>query len=278
MDLCFNSISFTPVHIWTNSRTLVDTAETLAEIGFDTIEIAAGRPHAWPSDLSPAERSWLVKHFDRLGIRVSAVCPLIAPNLNPASLSDHELRDARDYMVECVRLASDLESQLVVYPAGWVIPGTSTDEAWKRSCETLQIAAEEGRKRGVSLVVEAIRRVSSNLLWSSEQALRMVSTLCHANVHLMMDTFHVWSEGEDPQDVIRKYGEHLLHVHLVDISESGTERRIPGYGVKDIAVVIEGLKEAGYEGALSVEIWGSDPLKMAKDSYVNLKRFVEGVE
>ena len=218
MEICFNSISFTPVHIWTNSRTLLDTAETLAEIGFDTIEIAAGRPHAWPSDLSPAERSSLVKHFDRLGLRVSAVCPLISPNLNPASLSDHELRDARDYMVECVRLASDLESQLVVYPAGWVIPGTSTDEAWQRSCETLQIAAEEGRKRGVSLVVRpyaGFHQSSMEQRASFENGFHIMSSQCP------LDDGYIPRVVEGgPQDVIRKYSEHLLHVHLVDISES----------------------------------------------------------
>lgn len=274
MNLCFNTISFTPTHVWSNSHTLIDTAEILAEIGFDGMEIAAGRPHAWPTDLSQAERSSLKQRFNSLGLEISAICPLIAPGLNPASLCDKELRDSREYLVECVELASDLESQLVVYPAGWVIHGASCDEAWKHSCETLRVAAEKGRRYGVTLVVEAIRRISSNLLWSSEQALKMVSDVSHPNVGLMMDTFHVWAEGEEPSEVISKYGEHLLHIHMVDISESGADRRIPGDGVKDIAAVIEGLKEVGYEGALSVEIWGLDPTKMARDSYTNLKRLL----
>jgi protein FrlC len=278
MNLCFNTISFTPTHVWSNSHTLIDTAEILSEIGFDGMEIAAGRPHAWPSDLSQQERSLLTQYFERLGIEIVAICPLIAPHLNPASLYVQELRDAREYMIDCVRLASDLKSQLVVYPAGWVVQGTSPAEAWKHSCETLRIAAEEGRRHGVTVVVEAIRRVSSNLLWSSDQALRMVLDSAHPNVGLMMDTFHVWAEGEEPSEVINKYGERLSHIHMVDASESGGERRIPGDGVQDIAAVIEGLKEVGYEGALSVEIWGLDPTKMARDSYTNLKRlFCESV-
>ena len=44
--------------------------------------------------------------------------------------------------------------------------------------------------------------------------------------------------------------------------------------MQDIAAVIEGLKEVGYEGALSVEIGGLDPTKMARDSYTNLKRLL----
>ncbi len=128
----------------------------------------------------------------------------------------------------------------------------------------------------MTLLIEAIRKVSSNLLWTSSQAVQMMEELGHSNVKLVMDTFHVWSENEDVDEVIRLYGPNLRHVHLEDISQSGLDRKIPGQGVKDLAKVISALKNAGYEEALSVEIWGLNPEEIAAQSIGYLSRMIPG--
>ncbi|MCR4424925.1 MAG: sugar phosphate isomerase/epimerase [Firmicutes bacterium] len=275
MYLCFHSIAFSPAGVWSNAYSLMDAASAIARIGYSGVEMTAARPHAWPPDLDGSTRRTIRKELDNLGLRVSAVCPLIAPALNPASPFPNEYKDARDHVLSCVRLAADLGSPLVVYPAGYVIRGTSSEEAWKRSCETLAAAAEVGRKEGVALAVEAIRRCSSNLLWNSDQALRMKSDVGAANVGFTMDTFHVWAEGEQPADVIRKYGNSLLHVHMEDASATGTERRVPGAGARDLPGVVRCLMEGGYEGAISVELWGLDPVETAEMSFRYLAPLVE---
>ena len=89
------------------------------------------------------------------------------------------------------RIGFRFESQLVVYPAGWVIHGASCDEAWKHSCETLRVAAEKGRRYGVLLL---LRLYVEFPIFYGRQALKMVSDVSHPNVGLMMDTFHVWAE------------------------------------------------------------------------------------
>jgi protein FrlC len=274
MILSFNTITFSPLPVWGNSYSLMDCAHILADIGYSGIEIIAGRPHAWPYDVRRKQRKKIQNDLLKIGLKIVDICPLISPLYNPASLFQEEHVEAQKYIIESVRLASDFESPYVIYPAGWVVHGTSGEEAWKRSAETLYRAAEEGKKDGVILLIEAIRKVSSNLLWNSRQAVKMMDELAHSNVKLMMDTFHVWSENENVEEVIKLYGHNLRHVHIEDISQSRLERKVPGQGVEDLTKVISTLKEAGYDGALSVEIWGMNPEEMARDSFQFLNKLL----
>jgi protein FrlC len=278
MILSFNSITFSPLPIWGNSYDLLECARIISGLRYSGIEVIAGRPHAWPYDLKAPEREKLRKELTSLGLEITAVCPLISPSHNPASLFADEYREAQAYMVQCVNLAADLGSPYVIYPAGWVVHGTSAEEAWKRSGETLYKAARQGEKSGVTLLIEAIRKISSNLLWTSKQAVKMMEKIAHPRVKLVMDTFHVWSENEDVEEVIRLYGRNLRHIHIEDISPSGLERKVPGQGVKDLTKVVSALKEAGYEGALSVEIWGLNPEELAAQSFHYLSQIVPGAD
>ncbi|MBP1717062.1 MAG: Xylose isomerase domain protein barrel [Deltaproteobacteria bacterium] len=267
MILSFNTIAFSPLPIWANSYPLRECAKLIADIGYSGIEIIAGRPHAWPRDLGKGERKKICKEIANMGLKIVALCPLIAPSHNPASLHDREYKEAQDYLIQCMRLAADLGSPYVISSAGWRVHGTSAEEAWKRSLETFHKAAEEGRKVGTTLLIEAVRRVSSNLLWNSHQAVKMMKELAHPQVKLMMDTFHVWSENENIEEVIGLYANDLKHIHLEDISSLGTDRRIPGQGIENFEKLIAALEKAGYDQALSVELWGFHPEDIARTSF-----------
>jgi len=96
MILSFNSITFSPLPIWANSYPLLECARLIADIGYAGIEIIAGRPHAWPGDLRTGERRRIQREISNMGLKIVAVCPLIAPSYNPASLHAGEYKEAQD--------------------------------------------------------------------------------------------------------------------------------------------------------------------------------------
>lgn len=98
--------------------------------------------------------------------------------------------------------------------------------------------------------------------------------LAHPQVKLMMDTFHVWAENENIEDIIKLYGENLKHIHIEDISPTGTDRKIPGQGIENMQKLIAALREAGYDKALSVELWGFDPEDIARSSFSFLNKLL----
>ena len=274
MILSFNTIAFSPLPVWASSYSLSDCARIIKDIGYSGIEIIAGRPHAWPYDLKMGERKQLQRDMAKIGLKIVAVCPLISPFYNPASLYNEEYKEAQAYLLQCLRLAADIGSPYVICSAGWVVHGTSAEEAWKRSSETFYKAAEEGKKCGSTLLIEPVRKVSSNLLWNSRQAVRMMEELGHPNVKLMMDTFHVWSENEDIEEVIKLYGDNLKHIHIEDIAQSRLDRKIPGQGIADFEKLVSALKNDGYDEALSVELWGFNPEEIAKSSFLFLNKLL----
>lgn len=271
MVLCFPTISFSSFPLWANAHSLDEVIRIIMGIGYKAIEILADRPHAFPADLSAGDRMALKRKLGQAGLKVSAVCPQIGPNRNPASPFKLELQDSRKYLRECVELASDLECGVLIYPAGWSVGGTDPEESYKNSCETLAQLANIGEKRGVQIAVEVVWKRASNLVYLSSHGVNMVKKVGHPSAKIMLDTFHAWAENEDIVQVIESYGADLVHCHLEDISSNRLERRALGQGVADIEQVLSVLKSRGYKSAVSLELWGADPKKMAIDSYNYLK-------
>ncbi len=271
MILCVPTISFSSFPIWVNAHSLDEVIRILTEIGYPAVEILADRPHALPADLRAGDRRTMKRKLVQAGLKVPAVCAQIGPNRNPASPFKAELQASRKYLTQCVQLASDLESSVLIYPAGWSVTGMDPQESYRNSCETLAQLALLGEKHGVRIAVEATLKRASNLVHLSSQAVEMIRKVGHPYAKVMMDSFHVWAENEDIAQVIEAYGADLVHVHLEDMSENRLDRRALGQGVADVEQVLALLKSKGYKSAVSLELWGADPQKMVRDSYQYLK-------
>ena len=271
MILCYHSISFSSFPFWVNSHSLDEVIRIITDIGYKGIEILADRPHAFPADLSPGDRRVLKRKLGQAGLKVTALCPQIGPNRNPASPFKLELQDSRKYLSECVELASELDCSVLIYPAGWSVAGMDPQESHHNSCETLAQLANIGEKKGVQIAVETVWKRASNLVYRSSHAVDMIKKVGHPLAKIMLDTFHAWAEDEDIVQVIEAYGTDLVHCHLEDMSSNRMERRALGQGTADIEQVLSVLKGKGYKGAVSLELWGADPKRMAIDSYHYLR-------
>lgn len=81
-------------------------------------------------------------------------------------------------------------------------------------------------------------------------------------VKYCIDTCHCVLGKMDPVEVFKKYVGRLAYVHFKDISSDENEHpefpikrcRALGEGIVDFRVVLEVLKEAGYDGILCVEV------------------------
>ncbi len=66
---------------------------------------------------------------------------------------------------------------------------------------------------------------------------------------ILIDTFHMNIEEADPAGSIREYGKHIGGVHFVD-----SNRAAPGTGHLDFPDLLAALREAGYDGYLTMEM------------------------
>src|SRR4030042_1822925 len=85
---------------WLPSWTLEEAIRLTAEIGFDGVELAAWRPHAWPRDLDPARRLDMKVIACQYHLEYSAI-GMVQVNHNIASPIAAERQDSLAYIQDC---------------------------------------------------------------------------------------------------------------------------------------------------------------------------------
>jgi sugar phosphate isomerase/epimerase len=85
----------------------------------------------------------------------------------------------------------------------------------------------------------------------------------HANVGLLLDTFHLYASGERPEDAIAGRVASIVWVHVADLPAGASgeraviedhERGLPGeHGAIDNRGILRALREGGYDGPVTAE-------------------------
>ena len=93
-------------------------------------------------------------------------------------------------------------------------------------------------------------RYETNLLNRTAEAVEFLGTLRTKNVKLLSDLFHMSIEEASIADALRAGGPHIGHVHFAD-----SNRRAIGFGHTETASIAQALRDIGYAGFLSAEIF-----------------------
>jgi len=246
---------------------LDEVIKRLSAIGYDGIEIGAASPHAWPKYTDRNRRKEIKKLVDKQGMQVSSICPALGggPGLNPTSSIEAERRASVEYYKECVDLSADLGSKIVIWVGGWMVYGTSKDQAWEWGRKALIECAKYANDKGVLFAIEPTS-ADSDVIETADDAIKLMKETGLPNVKVKFDTCHVWYRNESVVDYVRKMGKDLVEVHIED-----DDRQAPGQGRRDFRPMLKALKEVGFDGFLTQEAGlfsrSSDPDVIALQGY-----------
>ncbi len=262
---------------WLPAYSLDEALHRVAAIGYKGVEMTACSPHAWPDFLDNKRRKNINELLKKLNLEVSSFCPALGggPGLNPASNDEVERKASAFYYKQCIDLAVDWGSPLVIYVAGWFMFGESRNTALENSLKTLKECAKYAQDKGIILVVEPTP-ADSNLIESAYDALDLMHRAGMKNVKVMFDTIHVIYRQEVLADYVRIMGEDLTHIHMVD-----AKRLPPGKGGYNFRPMIKALKEINYTGYLAQEIGftrDTDPDAYAQQGYEYLTKLIDEVK
>ena len=269
--ISFNTWVYSSFPNWLSSYPLEEVINRLSSFGYDAIEIGCAAPHAWPDYLSSERRQEIKKLLKEKNLKVSSMLPAPGggPGMNPSSPLKEEREFTINHYKEVVRLASEWECPTVMWIAGWVVYGTSQQEAWNYSLEGLIEVAKYAKDLGVTLVVEPTP-ADSNLIETADDALLLAEQSGMDNVKVMFDTFHALYRNEVASDYVYRMKDKLHHVHIAD-----SDRLPPGKGKCDYDAVLRALKDINYDGYLAMEVGfnsrASEPDWFAKESIAYLK-------
>ena len=229
-------------------ESIFPTCLKLKEMGFDGLE--------WPifgTDLPTAEK--IRKFNEDNGLGSSAVF-VFGPGNSPIG-TDSERQAARttleDRIDVCAALGSKLLCGPIVQPLGYFSGQGPTAEERSRCVDFLKTVADYAADKGVTLVLEYVNRFEIYFMNTAADTASLCSEVNHPNVKMMVDSFHGNIEEKSLYDAVMTAKPHLAHIHV-----SENDRGVPGSG-KSIQWddFFRGIKDAGYDGWLTIEAFGT---------------------
>jgi len=229
----------------------VEIVETAAEIGFDYIELSLRDV----TELSAPAYARLRARMARAGIPCEA-----CNNFFPARLrltgAEADPAAAVDYAEKALERASGLGARIVVFGSSGarnVPDGFAPDRAWRQIVELLDRLAPAAARYGITIAIEPLARLESNIITTTAEGLRMAREVNRGSIGLLVDFFHFTAEGDDPA-VLLEAGSAIRHVHFA----AGEGRRFPRERETGSPSFFAGLKRIKYGERCSLEAFTDD--------------------
>ena len=264
MKLAYHTFAFGG-RSWLPSWTLEEAMRIIAELGFDGLELGAVRPHGFPADLDKTQRGKILDFARQKKLEYAAICPT-SVNYNIASPVVGERKGTVKYIVDCMDLALDLECKIIRVDGGWSVKPFERMDAWKWAAEGLAAVAKEAEKRGVILALEPVNGQRADVVVSSRDMESMIGKIGSPALRPMIDLYHLHVDNEDAVEVVNRLGSQLAYVHFLDARRANHARIAPGNGEMNLVDILNALRKVGYDGWLTFEIWGDDPIAPGKQA------------
>jgi sugar phosphate isomerase/epimerase len=239
-----------------------------ASVGYTGLEIAPFTLAPLITDVSPERRKVLRQQAEDAGLTILGLHWLLAKTAGfQVTSPDTGVRQkTADYLGELAKCCRDLGGDILVFgsPMQRKIPdGHSREQATEYAVDTFHRAADAFADFGVILCLEPLAPTETEFLNLCAEACEMLQRIDHPNFALHQDVKAMSAEKLPVPELIRRYAKWTKHFHAND-----PNRRGPGFGATDFKPIFRALKETGYAGWVSVEVfdYSPDPETIARES------------
>lgn len=261
------------------------TAARIKAIGYQGLELLADIPHAWPAGLLDRQKRAILAAMEHSGLKFSninafmmnAIADHRQPYWHPSFIEpDPHYRQVRiDHTRRALSLCAELGApHITTEPGGPLEPGQSRQQAINLFVEVLKPLAEHADSCGVMLLIEPEPGL---LLETTDQYLEVAEKVNAPSIGLNFDVGHAYCVSEDIPRAIAKLGGHIRHYHLEDIAATRVHHHlVPGTGAIDFNEVLNAIRQTGYDGWLTVELYPfqDDPDAAARQAFEVLGELV----
>ena len=241
------------------STPLGETITSIAEAGFDGIEIAPFNAADSVEEVSAGERHELRKQALDAGLEIVGLHWLL---VSPAGLhltsGDAAIRrHTTSYLQALAEFCSDLGGGVMIFGSPKqrnLAEGEDPRLGFERAAGALKEAGKTCAELGVRLLLEALSPLETNFLQTIEEVLELRDAIDSPGIGYMLDCKAMSSMPEGIEGTILRHGKNAGHFHANEPTGKG-----PGMGDVEFVPILSALTESGYEGWISTEPFDYKP-------------------
>ena len=162
-----------------------------------------------------------------------------------------------EYLGKLADLCADLGGNVMVLgsPQQRNVPeGQSMESAMENAAEVIRGVVPRLEQRAVRLAIEPLGHEEGNFLNTAADARRLQAMIDSPQVQLHLDVKAMSDETTPVPQIIRDNADAMIHFHAND-----PNRRGPGMGEVDFIPIFQTLRDVGYDGWVSVEVFDYTP-------------------
>ena len=245
IELCIHQVC-----VWKQSS-FVESLDCFARNGVTSTAL-------WKPLVDDAGVKQAKKNLRDSGVSAISMCPLVL--LEPENEHDSVLR-AKQHL-QFLEDAAELEVKSVIVITGGLSPESRDLNGQRQKVlEELELLIGQAEGTGLKLAIEPLHPMvcgTRSVISSLSEANDILDKLKRDDVMgIAVDTYALWWDARLKEE-IQRAGSRLLNFHVSDwlheTRDVRLDRGMPGDGQIDNALIRSWMREAGYKGAVEVEI------------------------
>jgi sugar phosphate isomerase/epimerase len=238
-----------------------EAVAALGRLGYDGVEICLEHPDCRPESLTTVSAKALAQRCGDAGLEVASVS-------YHADTEPQDLR--RDNAVRALELVPAFGTEVLILNGRRTTPEVKA-EALADLERLLGVLLPRAAALGARVALEPEPGLS---VGDSADMLRLVERVGSPQLGANLDVGHAFLTDADVTASIRELGASIFHTHLEGMPAGEHRHLLPGEGDLDLTAVCRALRETGYRGYLTVDLFAiaDDPLGWAERSLAAMRR------
>ena len=236
---------------WSLERTF----ERAKQAGYDLVEIAPFTVAKSVVEISALERARIRELAARVGIGISGLHWVLvqAEGMYLTHPDPAVRRRTSEYFVELVNCCADLGGTRIVVGSPKqrnLMEGVSYEQAWEYARGVFAESVKCAEDRGVVICFEPLAPSETNFVNTAVEGIRFAREFASPAMSVILDVKAMSSEAKPIPQIIRESTGNFEYFHANDVNLKG-----PGFGEVRYEPIVEALREVGYDGVVSVEVF-----------------------
>jgi sugar phosphate isomerase/epimerase len=234
---------------------LDDAMAFAKKAGYDAIEIAPFTIANDVTKISATQRKEIRETAEKIGIEISGIhWVLVQTEGFHLTHPDATVRErTAKYFSELVDFCADIGGKFIVVGSPKqrnLMDGIPQEQAWAFATEIFREPVKRAEQRAVTICFEPLAATETNFINTAQEAIRFTQQFNSPRFKIILDVKAMCSESKPIEQIIRESRPHFAYFHANDKNLKG-----PGFGDVNFKPILATLKEVGYNGFVSVEVF-----------------------